>query len=84
MFNIPKFAKGGLLTPPAYHYGDLREYGAIIPCCKLRDKYYGIYKRTKKARIKKKAAKKSWILKLERELEKPITIIIGGRENEKI
>ena len=80
MFSIPKFAKGGLLTPPAYFIGDIGEDKEIMPHCKLKDKYYEIYKRTKKARIKKKAAKKSWILQLKKELEKAktITITIGN------
>ncbi|MBQ7757046.1 MAG: hypothetical protein IJ031_05900 [Oscillospiraceae bacterium] len=63
MLSIPKLAKGGIITPTSiYPIGDDRR---TMPCCsKLKDKYYAIYKRTKKARIKKKAAKKSWILAL--------------------
>ena len=79
MFNIPKFAKGGLLTPPSHIIGDMCEDKDIISCAIGKDKFYEIYKRTKKARVKKKAAKKSWKVKLKRELEKPITITIGGK-----
>ena len=54
MFAIPKLAKGGLLTQPSFYIG---ENVNVKPCCKSLDKYYVIYKRTKKARIKKKAYK---------------------------
>ena len=74
MFEIPKLAQGGFLTQPSRFVDYGCEDKDILPPVKFRDKYYGIYKRTKKARIKKKAAKKSWILALKRELEKPITI----------
>lgn len=82
MFKIPKFAKGGIITtPPTFYIGDTdKDSDTIaIPCCKPIDKYYVIYKRTKKARIKKKNAKKSWTLRLKKELEKAktITITIG-------
>ena len=81
MFNIPKLAKGGIITqPPKLFIGDTYGDRDIIPCCKSIDKYYVIYNRTKKARIKKKAAKRSWILALKREFEKPIIIKIGGAE----
>ena len=83
MFNIPKLAKGGIITPtPNFFISDTHGDRDIIPCCKPIDKYYVIYNRTKKARIKKKAAKSSWILALKKELEKPIIIKIGGEDNE--
>ena len=47
-----------------------------LPAVKPLDKYYVIYKRTKKARIKKKAAKKSWILTLQRKSKEPIIITV--------
>lgn len=76
MFKIPKLAKGGILTPPTYFISGICENENVKPRVKTIDKYYGIYKRTKKARIKKKAYKKSWLLQLQNKLEN-ITITIG-------
>ena len=81
MFNIPKFAKGGIITPtPEFFIGDTHGDKDKILRCIPKDKYYTIYKQTKKARIKKKAAKKSWILALKRDLEKTMIIKIGGED----
>ena len=77
MFSIPKLAKGGLLTPPKYAIiGDDYE-NKDVPPLKFIDKYHVIYNRTKKARIKKKAFKKSWVLQAQEQMKNPITITIG-------
>ena len=77
MFNIPKLASGGTM-PERFPLGYIGEK-ENSPSFKGLDKYYAIYKRTKKARIKKKAYKKSWILQLGEMMEKTknITITIG-------
>ena len=77
MFNIPKLAPGGTMLErfPLGYIGEKE----MLPAVKLKDKYLAIYKRTKKARIKKKAYKKSWTLYLMNRFEniKNITITIG-------
>ena len=77
MFRIPKLAKGGTMSErfPLGYIGE----NETLPAVKPKDKYRAIYNRTKKARIKKKAYKKSWSLYLENKLKniKTITITIG-------
>ena len=77
MFNIPKLAPGGTM-PERFPLGYIGEK-EMLPAVKIKDKYRAIYNRTKKARIKKKAYKKSWSLYLENKCKniKTITITIG-------
>ena len=65
--------------PESYPLAYIGEIEAL-PAVRIKDKYYVIYRRTKKARIKKKAAKKSWTLYLQNlsKKSKTITITIGG------
>lgn len=78
MLQIPKLARGGIIRDrfPLGYIGENEN----LPAVKPKDKYRVIYNRTKKARIKKKAYKKSWSLYLEEKLKniKTITITIGN------
>ena len=82
MLQIPKLAKGGIITNclPLICAGEKGE--KIYP---LKDKYYQIYKHTKSKRIKKKQEKKSWTLKMKRLLDNAlgnsqVRIFVNDRE----
>lgn len=62
MMQIPKIAKGGIPDFDNWFMAGERKCKKDL----FFDKYYEIYKRTKKKRIKKKQEKKSWKLKLQK------------------